>query len=220
MEHEKYSVSGTYGQGFELVPYDAELTQRKRWRELITLYEDKREYGMLSATWFQRCVEGRPNAEESKELRNGLRRFFRNVDAKPYDVMWTVPKNSREIVSPKAYKLTRALTEDEMRGRDQEQLDSYIDTNGLRCWVASNARATNRFSDRHVLAYMLNLSPNPEIVKSFAACEIPFSRDEFALSGLIQWVWRSAIRKGEPITLYMPSPRMYRLFSDWLDGRR
>ena len=34
---------------------------------------------------------------------------------------------------------------------------------------------------------------------------------------LIQWVWRSGVRRGEPITLYLPAPRMRRIFFDWLD---
>ena len=41
-------------------------------------------------------------------------------------------------------------------------------------------------------------------------------RDAFALSELIQWVWRSRVRKGEPITLYLPSPMKRRLFEEWL----
>ena len=39
----------------------------------------------------------------------------------------------------------------------------------------------------------------------------------FALSEMVQWVWRSAIRDGNPITLYIPSDRMYHLFTNWLD---
>jgi hypothetical protein len=43
-------------------------------------------------------------------------------------------------------------------------------------------------------------------------------KDACALSELIQWVWPSRVRKGEPITLYLPSPRMRRLFEEWLVG--
>jgi len=41
----------------------------------------------------------------------------------------------------------------------------------------------------------------------------------YALTELIQWVWRSRIRKGEPITVYLPSMRMRRLFEEWLHER-
>ena len=42
------------------------------------------------------------------------------------------------------------------------------------------------------------------------------SQDDFALSEMVQWVWRSAIRDGKPITLYIPSDRMYQLFTGLL----
>ena len=142
------------------------------------------------------------------------------MGANPSDVMWSCPKESRKDIAPRGYKYTRELTDEEKKGRTNAQIEEYIDGNGLRCWVASNARATNSYSDRHVLAYMLNLNPNPEILKYFAKQGVNFSKDEFALAGLIQWVWRSAIRKGEPITLYLPSPRMKRLFTEWLEGKR
>ena len=38
----------------------------------------------------------------------------------------------------------------------------------------------------------------------------------FQPTELIQWVWRLRVRRGEPITLYLPSPRMRRLFEEWL----
>jgi hypothetical protein len=40
--------------------------------------------------------------------------------------------------------------------------------------------------------------------------------DAYALTELIQWVWRSRVRKGQPITLYLPNPRMRRLMAEWL----
>ena len=38
------------------------------------------------------------------------------------------------------------------------------------------------------------------------------------LSELIQWVWRRGVRKGQPLTLYLPSQRMRTLFCAWLNG--
>ena len=42
--------------------------------------------------------------------------------------------------------------------------------------------------------------------------------DAYALTELIQWVWRTRIRRGEPITLYLPAPRMRGILIDWLEG--
>lgn len=218
----KMSVSGTYKDGFELTPYRADIEQRKDWKRLITFYTDKDAdgYGPLSATWYSNKVQGRHRAPEAVRLKNGLRRFLRNVKATPGDTMWTCPKKCRDDIAPRGFKLIRELSDDEKRNRTQNELEKYVDDNGLRCWIASNSRATNNFSNRHVLAYALNLNPNPEIVKYFKGRGTSISADEFALAGLIQWVWRSAIRKGEPITLWLPSSRMYALFVEWLDGKR
>ncbi len=222
IECKKMSVAGSYGKGFNLVPYNTDPAHLQRWKQLITLYDDGKDngYGSLSATWYKNQVKDHPKSPEATALKNGLRRFFTDVGANPSDVMWSCPKESRKDIAPRGYKYTRELTDEEKKGRTNAQIEEYIDGNGLRCWVASNARATNSYSDRHVLAYMLNLNPNPEILKYFAKQGVNFSKDEFALAGLIQWVWRSAIRKGEPITLYLPSPRMKRLFTEWLEGKR
>ena len=45
-----------------------------------------------------------------------------------------------------------------------------------------------------------------------------FDKDLWALSNMIQFVFRSRLRKGEPINLYVPSKRMRELFLKWLDG--
>ena len=221
-EYQKFSVVGAYGKGFELVPYTVDLEQRKKWKQLITLYQGNTHHILpkLSAKAYGRNVENKPNSEETKALKSALRCFFQNTKAKAYDVMWSCPKSCRNKIAVNGYKQTQELTADEKRGKTQEQLDKYIDANGLRCWVASNARATNSFSDRHILAYMLDLYPNPEINKYFLKYDNGLNGRDFALAGLIQWVWRSAIRKNEPITLYLPAPRMYKLFTAWLDGKR
>lgn len=41
---------------------------------------------------------------------------------------------------------------------------------------------------------------------------------EYALSALLQWIWRSAIRNGKKVTIYIPAPRMRQLLTDWLNG--
>lgn len=39
----------------------------------------------------------------------------------------------------------------------------------------------------------------------------------YALSTMLQWIWRSAIRRGEEIWLYVPSRRMRTLLKDWME---
>ena len=42
--------------------------------------------------------------------------------------------------------------------------------------------------------------------------------DAYALTEFIQWVCGSRVRKGQPITLYLPSPRMRQLMEEWLSS--
>ena len=44
-----------------------------------------------------------------------------------------------------------------------------------------------------------------------------FDQDAFATSEMVQFIWRSAIRRGEPIQIYIPSNRMRGLLEKWID---
>ena len=43
------------------------------------------------------------------------------------------------------------------------------------------------------------------------------NEDMYALSELVQWTFRSRIREGEPINLYIPSERMRDILINWLN---
>ena len=47
---------------------------------------------------------------------------------------------------------------------------------------------------------------------------VNINEDLYATSELIQWLWRSRIRKYESINVYIPSKRMRSLLIDWLDN--
>lgn len=83
-------------------------------------------------------------------------------------------------------------------------------------FLSCNTKATNQYSDRHLCLYMVNRFLQPQIADFYKKRGQPIDEDVFALSEMIQWIWRSAIRKGEPITVYIPSRRMRELFLDWL----
>lgn len=83
-------------------------------------------------------------------------------------------------------------------------------------FVSCNMRATNRYAERHLCLYMVNRFLQPQVADFYKKRGFPIDEDIFALSEMIQWIWRSAIRKGEPITVYIPARRMRELFLDWL----
>ena len=83
-------------------------------------------------------------------------------------------------------------------------------------WVPINAKAANEYIGKASLAYLANVFLFPPIKRYFAENGITADEDLFSLSELIQWVFRSRIREGKPITVYVPSERMRRLFLNWL----
>ena len=46
---------------------------------------------------------------------------------------------------------------------------------------------------------------------------ITLNEDLYVLSQMLQWIWRSAIRRGERISVYVPSRRMRQLLIDFLE---
>lgn len=78
---------------------------------------------------------------------------------------------------------------------------------------------TNDFKHKKHLVYTINRYVNTVLYNYFKEkYQITIDQDAFALSELVQWIWRSAIRDGEEITVYIPSLRMRKLLIEWLNG--
>ena len=84
-----------------------------------------------------------------------------------------------------------------------------------RGFVYCNCKGTNEYRHKESLAYLINLFPPKNIVRFFEYQGIKFDIDMYSLSELLQWIWRSRIRDGYPINLYIPSQRMRKLLDDW-----
>lgn len=85
-------------------------------------------------------------------------------------------------------------------------------------YVSFNQRASNKYSNAHYLAYAVNVFNQPNCYNYFKARGLEMDMDRWALSVMIQWIWRSAIRNGEKIYIYLPSKRMRDLLEDWMDS--
>jgi len=127
---------------------------------------------------------------ERGKLRNHLLSFFRNDRHAPSSrTMWTTFKNQKRFLQGKGY------------------------TKGF---VPLNQKATNEYSDRIYLGYMANLYLNPAFKIYYNSKGIEFNERLYALSNMIQWIFRSAIRNGDEIWIYIPSRRMRELLQDWI----
>ncbi len=84
-------------------------------------------------------------------------------------------------------------------------------------WVAKITRGTNDYAHCSHLIYLYDQYMNPYVARWLEDNSRAFD-DAYALTELIQWVWRSRVRKGQPITLYLPSLRMRQLMEEWLSN--
>ena len=70
--------------------------------------------------------------------------------------------------------------------------------------------------DRFVVVYPINVFVNPIIVKFFEANGVKINQDDYALSELIQFIYRSRIRQNQHIYCYIPSVRMRSLLYNYM----
>lgn len=83
--------------------------------------------------------------------------------------------------------------------------------------ISYNERATNKYKHKTVLAYCVNVFLHISHKMFYYEHGVDIDEDAYALSTMIQWIWRSAIRDGEQIHIYVPSRRMRTLLLDWID---
>lgn len=146
----------------------------------------------LSKSWFSK--RGYDNAD-IRALRNNLKRFFQNIpDGDANTRLWTTFKD------------------------DQNKLVDVRSGRFRKNFLQVGARATNEYRNRTDIAYMVNRFVDPNLIKFFAEKDIKLDADNFALSEMLQWIWRSAIRDGKPINLYIPSKRMRELLINWINN--
>lgn len=85
-------------------------------------------------------------------------------------------------------------------------------------WLPYSIRATNDYIETEHVAFLMNVFMQPVIKQACDSGEAKVDEDLVSLSYLIQFLFRSRLRKGEPIKLYIPSSRMRGLLEDYLEG--
>lgn len=141
----------------------------------------------LSVSWYQRNKDN----IIMKILRANCENYFKNIVNTPSNLnMWTTFKEWKPFVKGKGY------------------------TKGF---VSLSMRATNLYIQKKSVAYLSNRYLNPVIKNFFLTYGIDINEEKYALSELLQFLFRSRIRKGEDINLYIPSSRMRNILKDWLN---
>lgn len=133
------------------------------------------------------------NSKEVEKLKRNINNYYNNIwrDIPANKRMWGSYKGEMNKVKGKGY---------------------------TKAFVTFNAKATNQYKNKDCLVYVANLFMNVNEKKFYYKHGVSVDENIYALSIMVQWIWRSAIRDGNEINLYIPSSRMRKLLFDWIDS--
>lgn len=169
-----------------------ELVHEYKWvPKVMTPYGG--EHDPFSVGWYDSFKSQHPNQVDiiKKTLENYFKRNVKwlGTPSPAEEKMWSTYKSHKSLCQGKGYT---------------KEFQSY------------NLRATNELRHKRNLAYMVNPYPMPQLSHFLAKNQAGFSKDQWATSVLIQWIFRSALRDGRKIKLYLPSQRMHELLTKWM----
>ncbi len=195
----RYEYIGTrhvFGTDYEFCPID-KMDRKIDLRNKIHICSNEKYNRIgngkfsLSASWFDR-ENRKTNSPAIQELKNNLYNYFRKENSSNDDKMWTTLNRCRNVLKGKGYSSS---------------------------FIVFNKRASNDYANKHKLAYCLNVFIQPWVKNYLLKVGVSdVNQDMYALSVLIQWIFRSAIRKGEEVWIYIPSKRMRYLLRTWIDN--
>ena len=192
----------------KLIPYKATPKELKQEiMDLINLVDNPKlnsigdNYYALSASWFKNNIK--KNSVYSDSLRKSTSNFFRNI---------CIGNATENLIST---------------------FSDYYNTIKDKGWsnkntsfLVFNKKATNDYIHKKNLAYLINIFPHSGFSMYFnnrMNGKVSINEDMYALSIMIQWIWRSRIRNQElsfedrKINLYLPSKRMREILLNWLN---
>ena len=196
--YEFLSVDGNSLDTYHLIEYDDNKNYIKYdYSKLIHILDNEKmnrigelDYS-LSSTWYER------NINEDiiiKNLKNNMVNYFKNIcPGISKDNIWTTFKEYQYKLKGQGYS---------------------------KGFIPVNSRATNEYKDRFNIAYPVNRFLNPYVKNFFTSNNIEINENGWALSEMLQFIWRSAIRDGKEINVYIPSKRMRNLLKAWIEENK
>ena len=190
VKYEYHSVRKNIESKYELCPY-IESYDMSDIRSKINIIEDEKLNAIGDTeSALSKSWYIKATKPLMKQLKDNTLNFFKHkVKGKSKENLWTTFKDYKCSLQGEGY------------------------TKGF---IALNTRASNDYADRFNVAYLTNRYVNPMVVSFFAMHNTPLDEDMYALSEMIQLIWRARIRKGESINVYIPSSRMRKLLKQWL----
>ena len=179
-------------ENFELVKHiNKKPYDKTQYKKLLKIYE-----GSLNNIGDKKSALSlnwfKKNDDLCKKLKNNIYNYFQNITkGKSEDIIWTTFKFAQRYLKGKGYTTS---------------------------FVACNAKATNAYGDKNVVAYCCNRYISPDYIDYFRKRGVAVDEELYALGEMIQFIWRSAIRNMQPVNIYIPSKRMRDLLIWWLNN--
>lgn len=190
------------GEIYKIVPYEKrKRLDKAKLRSLINVYDGKlNDVGnsryAFSKTWYEKSGNNKTIITLKKNARN----YLENIcQVRSNAVMWTTIRG------------------DIQKSNKRGKIECKVAPKGYsKQFLAMNSRATNEYREKFTMAYLVNRFMNPIERKFFEMHGVKIDEDAWALSELVQWIWRSRIRDGKSIDIYIPSKRMRELLLAFL----
>ena len=194
VEYEKKSV--TYNddqQEYELIEYDIMREDRQTIYDLITVHDGKYNEQLahinLSATALRNLPTQDSYLEDLDLIEKTIRNFLHANKLEGYSGYWTSLRDTMDRLSPKGYS--------------------------KKSKISLNCRATNEYSDGYAMAYIFERNINPMQQGFFIDRGATLDSNGWAVSDLLQWIFRSRIRNGQDIQLFLPAKKMRTILKQW-----
>lgn len=192
LEYEYYKVEYD-GIKYKLVDHDH--STHNNLKPLIDIYDGNlNDIGNKNGALCVSFWNNNKNKPKYRTLQNNIYNFFRNIhNAKSDQIIWTCFKDDMPRLKGDGY---------------------------AKGFVECNCRATNKYGNRTYVAYCVNRFMRTVIKQDYFAKQgIKVDEELFALAEMLQFIWRSAIRNGLKIHLYIPSSRMRGLLNQYLNNQ-
>lgn len=161
----------------------------------------------LTFSWYEKAT-----ATQLQLVGNAYRAVMRQIKSDESRAIVTLPKDNAVKYLNDPIRKSDRKRNTRYAGREKDKPIS-------NCYLSARSRATNDYADRDVVIHLYNRNPNMSVVEYFKSYGFYINSDQFALSEMIQFVFRSAVRNGKPISLFVASTRMKKLLQDWLNSQ-
>ena len=179
------------------------------------------------------CGVEEGDREQNRRLASLLRVVFedrfnkRGEDDAAYSPRWYAHRQALEDVFR---DMRNVLLYTEAGGEKRDLVAYTMPNETLRTVDESNIRPVFRgrgfpaadcggYASARVLCYCANPRFPAACAGYFRKNETGFDQDAYALTHMLRWISRSAVRNGDPVTVYVPSKRMRGLLGGWIKSQ-